>query len=99
MNGLSDLDVVYASLKRTEREGRPLQVGPSRSSAASALSNYFVSSLRSRIKDDVEYRRTYETLAPKAMILITCVIGVVRELALGESAQVEAFLGEVARRG
>ena len=99
----SDLDVVYGSLKRTENidDILPADVSEARDQAADALAQCFAANVYEAAKGDSdEYDRRFKALAPKAMVMITCVVGVVRDMAQGNSnEQLDAFLSGVMNRG
>jgi hypothetical protein len=100
----TDLDMAYQALKRTRDAPNEIisdDAGDAGRGAAEALAQSFAVNLWARADGDRdEYKRLYEELAPKAMVMITCVVGVVRDMARGESnEQLDAFLNGVMNGG
>lgn len=99
----TDLDVAYEALKRLEGDPSSvaMDVGTAGREAANALAQSFVVNIWARAKGNRdEYSRLYKDLAPKAMVMITCVVGVVRDMAQGNtSSELDAFLNGVMKRG
>lgn len=99
----TDLDVAYNALKRMEDAPDEIteDIEAAGREAADALARSFASNIWVRAGGDrLEYERLFKQLAPKALVMITCVVGVVRDMARGESnEQLDAFLNGVMKRG
>lgn len=94
----TDLDATYKAMKKP-RSAVDLsgEVERFRNEACEAIAKYFAAVLHERAKEEgSDYERLYNERAPRAMVLITTSIQVVRNLASGESeAALDSFLDGV----